>query len=162
MANNISITRYVCEDAVVVESGCKDKCNGLPSELMRRKVKELRKDKQTLINLFLMNINASNVKSGLPKRLNSMFGGEGNISDWDDIVFMFGMVSTLAEKYKYSCHIHSDLINTISSYLEITFEMCDWFKRNGGWYTFCLQNYKIEDQDKCLIDMIKYPNLEFV
>jgi hypothetical protein len=160
MTNNISITRYVCEDAVAVETGCRNKCTGLPSALMRRKVKELRKDKQTLINLFIMNINMNNVKSELHKRLNSMFGGERNISNWDDIVFILGMVSTLAEKYKYECNFHIDLIHTITSYLEQP-KICDWFKRNGGWYTFCLQNCKIEDQDKNLIDMINYPTLEF-
>jgi hypothetical protein len=155
MTKNVSIVKYVCEDVVAIETGCKNKYMGLPSTIMRRKVKELRKDKQALINVFILSVNASNVKSELPKRLNSMFGGEANLSKWDDIVFIFGMMSTLAEKYKNVFKFDVDLINIITSYLEQP-KMCDWIKCNGDWYTFCLQNYTKEDIDLDRIELIKY------
>lgn len=153
--NTISIVKYVCEAVIGFQHGWKSKYTGLPSRVMIRMVKELRNEKQSLLNLFVKDIRMDNVGTELPKRLDSMFGGNAHLSKWDDIIFIFGMVSTLAEKYKDVDKYDVDLSDAIISYIERP-KMQEWIKSNGDWYTFCLLNYTREDYDMDLMDMINY------
>lgn len=153
--NQSSIVRCVCENVVEYSFGLEHDVYALPSKVMIRMVTKLRKEKQTLIDAFIKGINMNSIEDELPRRLNTMFGGTANISKWSDVVFIFGIVSTISEKYKNVRYYIEKLSDTITSYLEQP-QMRDWFKRNGDWYTFCILNYTREDIDLDLIELINY------
>ena len=153
--NHTSIVRCVCENIVDFHLGLEHDVSALPSKVMIRMVKKLRNKKQTLIDILIKGINMNNVEYDLSRRLNSMFGGDANIATWNDVVFIFSVLSTLVEKYEDVRYYAEKLSDTIVSYLEHP-KIRDWFKCNGDWFSFCVQNYTKEDIDLDRIELINY------